>query len=67
MNADRSPPLSIPRKEVARILSLSLSTVDRAIKRGDLKAKKYGGRVLVPVAEVARFEASIPAMTTHPA
>jgi hypothetical protein len=39
MKADRPQPLAIPRKEVARILGLSLSTVDRAIGRGDLKAK----------------------------
>lgn len=64
---DRPPPLAIPRKEVARVLGLSLSTVDRAIGRGDLKAKKYGARVLVPVAEVERFEASIPTMKTRPA
>ena len=52
---DRPQPLAIPRKEVARMLSLSLSTVDRAIARGDLKTKKYGTRVLVPVGEVERF------------
>jgi excisionase family DNA binding protein len=55
MKTGRPQPLAIPRKEVARILSLSLSTVDRAIRRGDLKAKKYGTRVLVPVGEVERF------------
>ena len=55
MKADRPKLLSVPRKEVARLLGLSLSTVDRAIGRGDLKAKKYGSRVLVPVAEVERF------------
>ena len=55
MKTDRPQPLAIPRKEVARILSLSLSTVDRAIARGDLKTKKYGTRVLVPVGEVERF------------
>jgi excisionase family DNA binding protein len=55
MKTDRPQPLAIPRKEVARILGLSLSTVDRAIKRKDLKVKKYGTRVLVPVGEVERF------------
>jgi excisionase family DNA binding protein len=49
------PALAIPRREVARTLSLSLSTVDRAIKRGDLRAKKYGTRVMVPIKEVERF------------
>jgi excisionase family DNA binding protein len=48
-------PIAIPRKEAARALSLSLSTLDRAIRRGDLKAKKYGTRVLVPNAEIDRY------------
>ena len=45
----------MPRKEAARTLGMSLSTVDRAIKRGDIKTKKYGARVLVPTSEIERF------------
>jgi excisionase family DNA binding protein len=48
-------PLAMPRKEAARTLGVSLSTVDRAIKRGDIKTKKYGARVLVPTSEIERF------------
>ncbi|MBR0741205.1 helix-turn-helix domain-containing protein [Bradyrhizobium liaoningense] len=54
MSAARQP-VAITRKEAARELRLSLSTLDRAIKRGDLRVKKYGTRVLVPVSEVERF------------
>ena len=48
-------PLALRRKEVARVLGLSITTVDRAIKRGDLIAKKYGTRTLVPRAEIDRY------------
>jgi excisionase family DNA binding protein len=49
------PPLALRRKETARALGLSITTVDRAIKRGDLVAKKYGSRVLVPQVEIERY------------
>ena len=67
MKTDRPQPLAVPRKEAARMLTVSLSTVDRAIKRGDLKVKKYGTRVLVPVAEVERFAGLDPANENPPA
>ena len=47
--------LALRRTEAARELGLSITTVDRAIKRGDLHAKKYGSRVLVPRAEIERY------------
>jgi excisionase family DNA binding protein len=47
--------IALPRKEAARALSLSVRTLDRAIKRGDLRAKKYGTRVLIPSAEIDRY------------
>ncbi|HEX3412832.1 MAG TPA: helix-turn-helix domain-containing protein [Stellaceae bacterium] len=43
------------RRDAAHALGLSIATIDRAIKRGDLKAKKYGTRVLVPQSEIERF------------
>ena len=55
MSIGKQASLAMPRKEAARILGLSLSTVDRAIKRGDIKTKKYGTRVLVPASEIERF------------
>ena len=50
-----SPGLAIRRKEAAIELGLSITTIDRAIKRGDLRAKKYGSRVLVPRTEIVRY------------
>ena len=55
MSIGKQAPLALPRKEAARTLGVSLSTVDRAIKRGDIKTKKYGTRVLVPTSEIERF------------
>jgi excisionase family DNA binding protein len=55
MSVRKQVPLAMPRKEAARTLGVSLSTVDRAIKRGDIKTKKYGTRVLVPMSEIERF------------
>ena len=55
MSIGKQVSLAMPRKEAARTLGVSLSTVDRAIKRGDIKTKKYGTRVLVPMSEIERF------------
>jgi len=60
------PPLAVPRKETARELGLSITTVDRAIKRGDLVAKKYGARVLVPRAEIERYLANLKSASEKP-
>jgi excisionase family DNA binding protein len=54
-----SPPLAVSRKEAAKALSLSVPTLDRAISRGDLVAKKYGSRTLVPVSEIERYLARL--------
>jgi excisionase family DNA binding protein len=48
-------PLALRRKDAARALGLSTRTLDRAISRGDLVAKKYGSRTLVPRAEIERY------------
>ena len=55
MSIGKQVPLAMQRKEAARTLGVSLSTVDRAIKRGDIKTKKYGTRGLVPMSEIERF------------
>jgi excisionase family DNA binding protein len=55
MSIGKQVSLAMPRKEAARTLGVSLSTLDRAIKRGDIKTKKYGTRVLVPTSEIERF------------
>ena len=49
---------------VARMLSLSLRTVDNLIERGELRVRRIGRRVLVSRVEVERFargsEAELP-------
>jgi excisionase family DNA binding protein len=47
--------LLLSRPEAAKRLNISLHSVDRAIARGELKSKRLGGRVLVPVAEIKRY------------
>ena len=44
VTAPVSAPLAVRRQEAARMLGLSITTVDRAIKRGDLRVKRYGTR-----------------------
>ena len=48
------------RKEAARELRMSLATLDRAIARGDLKAKKRGYSTFVMAREIARYIESWP-------
>jgi excisionase family DNA binding protein len=55
MIGPQSGALAVRRKEAARMLSVSLTTLDRAISRGDLVAKKYGARTLVPRIEIDRY------------
>jgi excisionase family DNA binding protein len=53
--SEAQTPLVLRRQEAARMLSVSLTTIDRAISRGDLVAKKYGTRTLVPRVEIERY------------
>ncbi|WP_409998054.1 helix-turn-helix domain-containing protein [Bradyrhizobium sp. SZCCHNR1053] len=59
MNLDDRPRV-LTRKEAAKALGVSINTLDRAIARGDLKAKKYGGRVLLLTSELERFWRALP-------
>ena len=59
MNLDERP-RALTRKEAAKSLGISLSTLDRAIQRADLKAKKYGARVLLLSSELERFWNALP-------
>jgi excisionase family DNA binding protein len=45
------------REEVAQLLSLSVHTVTRDVRRGSIRAKRYGRRVLIPREEVLRIAA----------
>lgn len=55
--ADR---LLYTRKEAAHRLSLSLSEIDYARRRGDLAAHRYGSKILIHADELRRFAESLP-------
>lgn len=60
---DRSPITSLAgserllysREETAEILSLSVHTITRDVKRGRIEARRYGRRVLIPRSEILRI------------
>lgn len=39
--------LAMSRKEAAEALGVSVQSIDRAIKSGELKARRFGHRVLI--------------------
>lgn len=47
--------LAVNRFEAARLLSISLRTLDSLLARGELRARRVGRRVVFPVAELERF------------
>jgi hypothetical protein len=53
-------PLALHKKDAAKMLGLSLTSLDRAIASGDLKVKKYGKRSLLLTTEVERFLNELP-------
>ena len=48
-------PLLYTKRDAAKLLSLSLRTIDNLIWRKELKAKRIGRRVLIPAAELRRI------------
>jgi excisionase family DNA binding protein len=52
MQTDR---LAVNRFEAARLLSISLRTLDSLLARGELRARRVGRRVVFPVEELQRF------------
>ena len=51
----QSEKLAVGRFEAARLLSISLRTLDSLLARGEIKARRCGRRVLFPVEELQRF------------
>jgi excisionase family DNA binding protein len=47
--------LAVGRTEAARLLSISLRTLDSLLGRGELRGRRVGRRVLFPVEELQRF------------
>jgi excisionase family DNA binding protein len=48
-------PAALGVGEVAALLGVHRSSVYRALRAGELRSVRFGGRVLVPVAEVERL------------
>jgi hypothetical protein len=53
--------LLVDRAEAARRLSLSVREIDECRTNGTLASRKYGSKVLIPVAELERFADALPA------
>ncbi|WP_396271449.1 helix-turn-helix domain-containing protein [Granulicella arctica] len=51
-------PFLLDRKRAAGMLSISLRSTDYLIAKGRLRARRIGGRVLVPIEELRRFASS---------
>lgn len=47
------PPLAMTKQRLSQRCGMSLSTIDRAIASGDLKAFKVGSRTLIMEADAA--------------
>lgn len=48
-------PMAVRPAEAARLLSVTRRTLDRMVLRGDVRATRVGGCVLVPVRELERL------------
>jgi excisionase family DNA binding protein len=48
-------PFAISREQAAHRLGLGLRTLDRLLASGELKARKFRRRVLVPIPEIKRY------------
>lgn len=46
--------LTVPKKEAARLLSRSLSTIKGMLRRGELAPAKVAGRTMIPYSELLR-------------
>jgi excisionase family DNA binding protein len=47
--------LAVSRFEAAKMLSISLRTLDSLLARGELRGKRVGRRILFPLDELDRF------------
>ena len=45
----------LPPRDAARLLGMSIIALHRAIAFGDVRVKKLGDTVLVPVADINRY------------
>jgi excisionase family DNA binding protein len=47
--------LAVNRFEAARLLSISLRTLDSLLARGELRGRRVGRRIVFPIEELQRF------------
>ena len=47
--------LAVNRFEAARLLSISLRTLDTLLARGELRGRRVGRRIVFPLEELQRF------------
>lgn len=47
--------LAVNRFEAARLLSVSLRTLDSLLARGELRGRRVGRRIIFPLEELQRF------------
>ena len=53
-------PIALDKKGAAAAVSVSESTIDRAIKAGELDAKKIGSKITIPYQELLDWYAALP-------
>jgi excisionase family DNA binding protein len=51
----QSEKLAVSRFEAARLLSISLRTLDSLLARGELRGRRVGRRIIFPIEELQRF------------
>ena len=54
-------PLAVTRHQAAQMVSLSVTEIDDERRAGRLVARKHGRKVLIPVVELRRWVAALPA------
>jgi excisionase family DNA binding protein len=47
--------LAVNRFEAARLLSISLRTLDSLLARGELRGRRIGRRIIFPIEDLERF------------
>ena len=47
--------LALSKRDAAKSLSLSIASIDRMLSRGAIRARKIGGRTLIPKSEIERI------------
>ncbi len=55
MESSSLQPLLYSRREAARLLSISLRSIDYLIAGGKLKTRKIGSRILIPASAIHRL------------